>query len=152
MKTYGIPILDEWLGPLTGEPDVNTYIYNNCKMQDVAIASFIFFPDFLENNGLVYLKNGNIEELQVAVRHWMDYCNQDTKAVQEMINHVHLYNYFGDCSEMEDSDIDKCMEILCNRVKLSWEAALKHTYPQYNFCVSLYCESDGEPIVTFCQI
>ncbi len=89
-----LPIFQQWKQENESWiPNFNIWSYLNLRGDfDLAAAfSKLFFPDFVEVDGCVLLKEQYSPE---GLSRWMKSYDGNTRAVEAMMNHVHIWDRF----------------------------------------------------------
>lgn len=111
-----------------------------------AVADFLF-PEFIEVEGFVLLAEmfrKNKEEFAV----WRKKYHDDTRKVEETINHVHMYDLFRSSGENDLAAYERVGRLVAK----CWTLALKDAFPEREFTVQFATEpKDYGPTITFFQ-
>ncbi|KGU84461.1 hypothetical protein E3Z27_07520 [Pseudomonas mediterranea] len=129
------------------ELDEFSYISDVVHPEDALMFCKVLFPDFIFYESGVFLESRFTIE---AFSSWMEACNNDVVEVEKVLNHMHLYDVFGGCSDKVD---DAVYEQLCRIVAQSWRMVLLNKFPEKNFCVqAIVSDQEYGPVVTFSQV
>ncbi|MGC6373561.1 hypothetical protein [Pseudomonas sp. K2I15] len=129
------------------ELDGLSYISDVVHPEDALMFCKVLFPDFVFHESGVFLENGFTVE---AYSSWMESCNNDVVAVEKLLNHMHLYDVFGGCTDRVDEAV---YEQLCRIVAQSWRMVLLSKFPEKKFCVqTIISDQEYGPVVTFSQV
>lgn len=144
----GLATYERWKSAWMNQTEVDEYDYisDRCNPEDVLLSCKLLFPDFVESDGGVFLEHKYDSNV---VRCWMEKFRGDLRATERVINHTHLYDVFGGCTEDVD---DRVFEQLAEVMALSWRLILCDRFPGKKFEVEA-SKSDQEygPVVTFYQ-
>lgn len=106
------------------------------------IAS-LTWPKFREYRGAVLLNEGVTDE---EINRWWTELGGDQNAVEQTINHVHLYDEVVDYTDSELPMLEEAMA----RIASAWRAKLGWEYPDRSFEVVETSEPDEYgPTLTF---
>ncbi|MCF5666313.1 hypothetical protein AB6N16_15315 [Pseudomonas marginalis] len=129
------------------ELDVFSYISDVVHPEDALMFCKVLFPDFVVHESGVFLESRFTVE---AFSSWMETCNNDVVAVEKVLNHMHLYDVFGGCSDRVDEAV---YEQLCRIVAQSWRMVLLSKCPEKKFSVqAIVSDQEYGPVVTFSQV
>ena len=127
--------------------DIFSYVSAVCSPEDCLLFCRLLFPDFFVSQGAVIL-NAKYDHDVFFV--WLKKFDGDVRAVEEIMNHTHLYDVFSGCNDEVD---DVVFEQLAELVSLSWRLVLKDKFPERKFSVEVSnSDQDYGPTVTFYQI
>jgi hypothetical protein len=131
-------IRETWTGPNIEKTGL--WSYNNFVGSVQLAYSFasLFWPDFVEVDGALILKEHYSPE---NFEHWREHFKGDLTGVEKMINHVHLEDLFmngkGDY-ELDDRVWVTVMAVL----EETWRASIKVRFPGENIVVESYSPHD----------
>lgn len=129
------------------ELDEFFYISDVVHPEDALMFCKVLFPDFVVHESGVFLESRFTVE---AFSSWMETCNSDVVAVEKVLNHMHLYDVFGGCSDRVDEAV---YEQLCRIVAQSWTMVLLSKFPEKKFSVqAIVSDQEYGPVVTFSQV
>ncbi len=135
---------EKWEKP--DEMDWLSYLSFNCHPEDVLIVGKLFFPEFIERDGLIFLE---IKFDEGIYSEWVARLGNDFISIQNVINHVHIYDLFAHC---EDDVEDDVFIDICEMLKSTWEIRLKKLYPSISVCVeSSFSDQDYGPTLKVYQ-
>jgi len=136
-----LPQLEGWMAG--GDFDPRTFILSTVTVAEAAATSLLFWPDFIEYRGCVFLKFVFDEG---AVENWFNELNGDGKTVESVANHVHLWDVFAAKTDAENGVLAQ----LASRLSEMWNAALRLAFPDRQFVVTVSSEADDYgPTVSF---
>lgn len=122
------------------------YIYFTSD-PDTTISNIkLFFPDLIEYEGMIFLKeNFNNEN----VDNWINYNNYSKKQIEKVINHVHIRSLYQDIySETYDSEV---FIYIAKYMIKTFKIQLKECFPDKDFNVEIIDEYEDIQI-TFYQL
>lgn len=142
-----LPQYSEWQR-LQKEPfTLWNYIDARSDVELAAAFSKLFYPDFVEIDGQIFLAEQYSEN---ALDQWRQYFDGDKQKVEQMINHVHIIDLFNNNA----SDVYKpeLYEYLGKVLTVCWNHALQDMFPTKQFVME-YTTDDQEygPTITFYQ-
>lgn len=145
MDLSKLPQLEGWM--TDGENfDPRTFLLSSVTVGEAAAMSLLFWPEFTEYRGCVFLTF--LFDAQ-AIDNWFGEFKEDGRAVEAVVNHVHLWDVFAPKTEAEYALLSE----LGPRLGEMWKAALKLSFPTREFAVSVTDEAnDYGPTVSFCSI
>jgi hypothetical protein len=116
-------------------PDFDIWDYLSLRGDaDLAAAFFkLFWPDFVEVSGCVILQHNYSPD---NFTEWMERYSGDRRAVESMINHVHVWDLFL----MSPKDVEyahELYEFLAGALMRGWKSALQHAFPDKHFVFTL---------------
>ena len=103
--------------------------------------SSIFWPEFIEVDGCVFLKDGYDQD---NIDAWAESTKGDMVAVQKVVNHQHIYDLFQNDS-VEKLNIQQ-VKYLSDLLVDMWSAKLKRDFPQLDIDVQV-CDFDEEDVI-----
>ncbi len=106
---------------------------------DALLYSYLFWPDFEEYEGMVFLRSSlEDEEDRAQVRETLHRYNGDRLATQQAHNFVDVGDLFGArCGETEESED----VLLAARLMEMWSARLARLFPHRTFVFNLISAS-----------
>lgn len=143
------PKYQRWKAQWKDQSELNafSFISDVVHPEDVLLFSKVLFPDLVVHETAVFLESRFTVD---AFSGWMASCNNDVVAVEKVLNHLHLYDVFGGCSDRVD---DAVYEQLCKIVAQSWRMVLLIQFPEKKFCVqAIISDQEYGPVVTFSQV
>jgi hypothetical protein len=136
-----LPQLEGWMTGTDFDP--RTFILSTTTVAEAAAISLLFWPEFVEYRGCVFLKFVFDEQ---AVENWFNELKGDGRAVESVTNHVHLWDVFAAKSHAEN----RVLAGLASRLAEMWYSALRLAFPDRKFVVTVADESDDYgPTVSF---
>lgn len=141
MDLGGLPQLEGWMAGVDFDP--RTFILSTVTVAEAAAISLLFWPEFIEYRGCVFLKFVFDERV---VESWFSKLNGDGKAVESVVNHVHLWDVFAAKTDAENGVLAE----LASRLAEMWNAALRLAFPDREFVVAAASGADDYgPTVSF---
>jgi len=143
------PKYEQWKSQWRDQSELDglSYISDVVHPEDALMFCKVLFPDFVFHESGVFLESGFTVE---AYSSWMKNCNNDVVAVEKLLNHMHLYDVFGGCTDRVDEAV---YEQLCRIVAQSWRMVLLSKFPEKKFCVqAIISDQEYGPVVTFSQV
>lgn len=139
--------LREW-GEKCSPPLKNPHLAQiNSERTPVEVMSIgrFLLPDFIEFQDGVFLKSQFNEE---RFCEWIKKLG-DISKVEEMMNHIHVYDVFGYAKDATDEEFLQVAKLL----QRSWAIALSTVFPNKKFEVTLQnSDQDYGPVVSFNRI
>lgn len=140
----GLPSLDVSILPIFEKykkdneswiPDFDTWSYLNLRADFDLAAAFakLFWPDFVEVDGCVLLQREYSPE---AFAEWMERFDGDRRAVESMLNHVHISDLFLN-SRKDVTYPGELYDFLAHALMLGWKQVLQDKYPDKRFTFTL---------------
>lgn len=119
------------------------YISFNIHPDDVIIISRLLFPKFIE------IKNCILYSEKYDQNNFEDWCrelNNDSVAIEKVINHIHMYDLFAHTNEtIKDSSFKEIGKLL----QFSWALYLRSEFPSKRIIVDYFDnEKDYGPTIT----
>lgn len=120
------------------------YISFNIHPEDILIVGKLFFPEIIEVNECVFLKDNFDKDVYEEIS--TQYKN-DNNLIERTINRIHIYEYFAQC---EDSIDDTIFENVGNMLKFSWQIYFNKVFSEKEIVVE-YNNNELEygPTLTF---
>ncbi|NWE41978.1 hypothetical protein HX875_21065 [Pseudomonas yamanorum] len=143
------PKYEQWKSQWRDQSELDglSYISDVVHPEDALMFCKVLFPDFVFHESGVFLESGFTVE---AYSRWMKNCNNDVVAVEKLLNHMHLYDVFGGCTDRVDEAV---YEQLCRIVAQSWRMVLLSKFPERKFCVqAIISDQEYGPVVTFSEV
>ena len=141
----GLPQVQAWSA---GDEDfsLSGFVMANVTVAEAAVLSALFWPDFVEFQGCVFL---DFKFEEKGVNSWLDRLKSDLRAVEAVVNQVHLWDMFAPTSPEEY----KVLSQLAGRVSDIWRAAVRHAFPDREFLVSVADDPEEYgPTLTLTQV
>src|SRR4029453_5763526 len=117
------------------------YLQDMGTWEVLAACATLFWPEFVEVDGGVFRAQVYSAE---NVSHWMEVLQGDRRAVEAMINHLHV-GYLLSATPEHEEICSYLLQVLAG----TWAAALRHHFPDREFEVLI--DDDQDPEITFCQ-
>jgi hypothetical protein len=117
MDAQGIPCLEEWV--VDGKDvHVQGYMLANVRVADAVVLADFYWPRFVEYRGGVFLASRFRKQ---AVDDWFTRLEGDLRAVESVVNHIHLWDCFSPGTEAEYSALSR----LAKGIAMMWECAAR---------------------------
>ncbi|MGV9600756.1 hypothetical protein ACWDR1_29255 [Streptosporangium sandarakinum] len=113
-----------------GDFDPRAFILSNISVAEAATLSTLFWPEFIEYRGYIFLKLAFTED---GAQSWIAEFKGDRKSVESMLNHIHLWDFFAPATESEYSAISN----MAVRMAEMWKCAVRARFPGQEFVVSI---------------
>ena len=171
-QTISTPVLDESLLPhyttwvsTNGEGyGLWDYLEHNSNYDMASAFSKLFWPDFVEFEGCVFLAEAYRKWSQ-PVEDQRREARKDPRSIEKLVNHLHMYDLFWTNTTVlvEDPEggprigVDQVYslqlkEYLAQVLLVCWKHALQEKYPEREFEFSYATEPDEYgPTITFWQ-
>ncbi|MFI8102199.1 hypothetical protein [Streptomyces sp. NPDC086023] len=134
MDPRGLPQLSEWvMGEEAGGYHLQGFMSANVAVAEAVALADLYWPEFVEYRDCVFL---GFRFDQRGVDEWHDRLPGDPRAVEAVVNHVHLWDYFVLASDPEYAALPG----LAERIAAMWRAAARAAFPDRRFDVVV---SDG---------
>jgi len=119
------------------------FLLETTTVAEACALSTVCWPNFTEYRGCVILEWKFSRE---NVDLWLAELDGDTSAVEQVVNHVHLWETIGANGPVEQSAV----EWLANRIGSMWQSRLREEFPGRRFVVTVSNEpTDYGPTVSF---
>lgn len=127
------------------ELDVDPLFFMTIMVTPAVAASVLkfAFPSFVEYRDAVFLE---LAFRQDTVDLWFERL-RDASAVEQMVNHIHLWDVFAAGKAGEDDAVR-----LVEPLAACWEAALSSAFPGRCFSVEAIADGDYGPELTFSSV
>ena len=142
MDPRELPQIKEWLA---GDEPFHPigFVMANCSVAEAVTLAMIFWPEFVEYRGGVFLKWAFIQR---NVDTWFDEAGDDRSRVEVVVNHLHFWDAFS----LKRAEDYLAVSALAVKVASMWRAALRESFPGREFDVMLTDQTnDYGPTVTF---
>lgn len=143
-----LPAVGRQASPNGEQPGVWDYLGEQNGAASLAVAfSYLFWPSFVEVEGCVLLE----ERYEPSnFREWWERLSGDVPRVEEVINHVHLWDlFYGDDGWLPDGALAELARVMAH----CWMCALREAYPSRSFDVRLSTgDADYGPTVSFSSV
>jgi hypothetical protein len=119
----------------TWSPGLDIWNFLNARADIELAASFtkLFWPDFIEVEGCVLLKRAYSPE---AFHDWLERYGGDTRAVEALLNHVHIKDLFLNPPKGKEHS-EQLYEYLAEALIFGWKQILTSSYPDKQFVFTL---------------
>lgn len=129
-----IPELKQWNGGAGIDPESWVGCEGNFKL--ASAYSLIFWPEFVERDGMVFRANVDARSVDSFIR-----CEKDPSAVEALANHLHILDlHHVGCP---DASVDRIVH-LGRTLKEIYELKLAARFPSKSFEVEFYEPDDGD--------
>jgi len=119
------------------------FLLESTTVAEACALSMVFWPEFIEYRGCVAIEWKFSRE---NVDLWLTEFVGDTSAVEQIINHVHLWETVNITGSAEQS----AASWLANRIGSMWQERLREAFPDRAFVVTVSNEpTDYGPTITF---
>lgn len=135
MDPTELPEIAAWID-IVGEFDPKAFCAANVPVAHALAVAEIFWPDFIEYQGMVLLKSAFDEEAVVA---WIDRLEGDRAAIEGVVNEVHLWDLFRLELEAEYGAV----AAMAPKVASMWISAAREAFPAKRFQVALDMSPDS---------
>jgi hypothetical protein len=118
------------------------FVGRHVSLTEALAVGQLLWPPFVVERGCVLLS----ERYQTdQFEQWWDRLAGDISAIEEVMNHLHIWDLF----EQDDDDglVDAYVE-MAELIAATWRCALQESFPDRSFAVSVD-EDDYGPTVTF---
>ncbi len=142
MNLTALSQVREWAG---GTADFNpaAFVMYNVSVAEAAVLSTLLWPDFVEYDGCVLLA---FKFDEAGVSNWLDHLEGDRRAVEAVVNHVHLWDVLAAKAPEEYA----ALSALAGRIAPMWRAAARAAFPEREFDITVTDDPDDYgPTVTF---
>lgn len=141
MDLRKLPQLEGWMADEDFDP--RTFILSTTTVAEAAVASLLFWPEFIEYRDCVFLKFAFDERV---IENWFGELKGDGGAVESVASHLHLWDVFAANTDVEN----RVLAELASRLGEMWKAALGCAFPDRQFVVTVSDGSDDYgPTVSF---
>jgi hypothetical protein len=119
------------------------YIRNELRAEDAVVLSTLFWPELIERDGMVLLREHFDEQVY---RNRRNAENWDSEEYERMLNHIHLEDFFADDTLPSRS----VLSYLGQALREMWTARLHCEFPDREFIVEFECcEQHQHFVVSF---
>ncbi len=102
----------------------------------------LLLPEFIVHQGGVFLRS---QFTEASFDQWFVELKNLT-AVERMLNHVHVYDVFGNADNATEEEFLQVAKLLHR----TWDFSLSKVFPEHQFDVDIYnSEQDYGPTITF---
>lgn len=134
MDPRGLPQLSEWVtGAEADGYHLQGFMSANVSVAEAAALADLYWPKFVEYRDCVFL---SFKFDRHAINDWYGRLQGDCRAVESVVNHVHLWDYFVITLESEYAALPK----LAESIAVMWRAAVQAAFPDREFEIAV---SDG---------
>jgi hypothetical protein len=120
------------------------YMFRVSKAELAIALSTLFWPDFIEYEGGVFL--AQVFNLEVYYQ-WKKNLDNDLTAIERVLNHQHIDDLFSGSEKVGINNLAYLGQVIAQM----WESRLKSLYPSRHF--EVICNRDEQTVVvTFYQI
>jgi hypothetical protein len=122
-----LPDAYEWAKNFSGSMSTLDFIREHTNSTIAAAFARLCWPEFIEIKGCILLEWVYDEKM---FSDWWTHFNGDTKAIESVMNHMHLWDIFK-----EDRNGDEAILEVGSVLERTWTAALHSAYPEKKFRV-----------------
>lgn len=145
MNLTALPQVREWAG---GTADFNpaAFVMHTVSVAEAAVLSTLLWPDFVEYDGCVLLA---FKFDEAGVGNWLDHLKGDRRAVEAVVNHVHLWDVLAPKTPEEYA----ALSALAGRIVPMSRAAARAAFPEREFDITDPDDPDDYgPTITFTSV
>ena len=143
-KPDDLPVFRSWSQQFDPPADVTAYLAKHLTVTAAVVFSELLFPRFIEVRGCVILASRYV---RANFEDWWERTGGDRAAVECSLNHVHLWDLF----DPADGPEGRALEVLAERMALSWHAQAQQDFPDRSFVADVTDEY-GPTVVLRSQI
>ncbi|MFB7371983.1 hypothetical protein ACFC0D_19310 [Streptomyces sp. NPDC056222] len=133
LNPRGLPQLLEWVVESDEEFHLQGFTSSTVSVAEAIALAALYRPEFVEYEGCVFLgfkfDRGGVDE-------WLENQSGDRRAVESVVNHVHLWDYFPLTSDAEYA----ALASLAEEIAAMWRNAVRDAFPGRKFEIAV---SDG---------
>ena len=131
--------IDIWTKDSPPPETAAVYVSQEVSLAAVVAITDLLCPRFVDVEGAVLLETSADP---TGFQTWKEYFNGDLRAVEAMLNHEHVWDMFT----YDDETNEAALEIVAERMAITWKAAAEAQFPDRAFV----CEVTDEygPTVT----
>jgi hypothetical protein len=134
MDSRGLSQLSEWvIGAQADGYNLQGFMSANVSVAEAVALADLYWPKFVEYRNRVFL---GFKFDRKGIDDWYGNLQGDWQAVESVVNHVHLWDYFTITSESEYAVVPE----LAESIAVMWRAAVRAAFPDREFEVAV---SDG---------
>ncbi|MBL7498757.1 hypothetical protein I6A84_04380 [Frankia sp. CNm7] len=130
MQLTDLPQAKAWVAEV-GTFDLRTFTLSNVSIAEACAVATLMSPEFIEYRGCILLRFVFDALDASGVDTWIDHFRGDVQAVETMVNHIHLWEFFKSQSE----DEDEALVDLARRMATSWKCSARSQFPERVFAV-----------------
>ena len=125
--------------------DLRLFIRVNVTVPEILALTELLWPEFVEHRGCVFLKFVFDE---AGVNRWFENLEGNNSAIEAVVNHVHLWDFFSATTEEERAGLSHLADV----VQAMWQTLIGQRFPGREFAVSVSDETnDYVPTLTLCS-
>jgi hypothetical protein len=142
-----LPKAAEWRASFGGSPGLLDFLGEQGGATMAVAFAGLFWPSFVEVRGCVVLEERHDER---TFEEWWRKLEGDCAAIEEVINHFHLWDVF----EFEDEDVpEEGLTYVGEVLVRTWRCALSEQFPEREFRVQLFNDvNDYGPTITLSSV
>ncbi|MET9411550.1 hypothetical protein ABZX90_38275 [Streptomyces sp. NPDC002935] len=145
MDPKGLPQLTEWVVDKRGY-SLQGFMAANVTVADATALMALYWPKFVEYQGCVFL---GFKFSPEGVDRWLERLPGDLRAVESVVNHVHLWDYFTLTSDAEYAALPE----LAADIAVIWQSAARQAFPEREFDISVSDSAGGNgPTISLVSI
>ncbi|MBT2442870.1 hypothetical protein J7E93_22735 [Streptomyces sp. ISL-36] len=135
LNPRGLPELEEWVVE-SDDFHLQGFMSANVSVAQAVALAALFRPGFVEFAGGVFL---GFRFGRDGVDVWIEHLSGDLRAVESVVNRIHLWDYFTPTSDAEYA----ALPALAEEVAAMWRGAAREAFPGRGFEVSVTGEPDA---------
>ncbi|MEU8867598.1 hypothetical protein [Streptomyces umbrinus] len=137
MDPRGLPQLSEWVTDAEADGcHLQGFISTNVSVAEAAALADLYWPKLVEYRGRVFL---GFKFEGKSIDDWYGRLSGDWRAVESVVNHVHLWDYFVITLESEYAALSG----LADAIAVMWRAAVQKAFPDREFEITV-SDSSGD--------
>lgn len=134
MDPRGLPQLSEWVtGDEADGYHIQGFMSAHVTVAEAAALADLYWPNFVEYRDCVFL---GFKFDRKSVDEWYVRLQGDVRAIESVVNHVHLWDYFVITLQSEY----EALPALAESIATMWRAAARTAFPDRELEVAM---SDG---------
>ncbi|MFF8280427.1 hypothetical protein ACF05T_30785 [Streptomyces lateritius] len=134
LNPRGLPELMEWVVE-SDDFHLQGFMSANASIAQALALAALFRPEFVEYEGCVLL---GFRFDRPGVDTWIAHLAGDLRAVEAVVNHVHLWDHFTPTSDAEYAALPP----LAEEIAAMWRSAAREAFPEREFDVSVSNDPD----------
>lgn len=127
MELYDMPQIKDWTAHV-GAFNLRTFMLANVSIAEAFSVAALLCPEFVEYRDCVFLKLFFDEKI---VDSWFGQLKNDGPAVESVVNHIHLWDFFAPASDNEN----EALQVLAERMAGTWQYSAEMQFPHRRFAV-----------------
>lgn len=135
-----LPVLKKWREHFASSVDVWDYLGSQPGGLTIALAfAHLFWPEFVEVRGCVLLARAYEQD---AFERWWHELSGERCRIEQVVNHVHLYDVFTVDAEIDPQVTNAVLMELGEILVACWTCALAARFPGRTFHVEMRSEEE----------